>query len=497
VTTPHAQRFPAWLFPVLFAAFVFLCALNSAGYRYGASDLAFYAPAILEQIDPALFPRDGPLIAAQARLTTIDEAIALLARLTGQGLPVLLGALHVFSLALIASGVWLIGRRLYRTDWTSLALIAALTLRHAIARSGTNTLEGYFHPRQLAFGFGALAIAALLRRRYAATAALVLTSGFIHPTTALWFGVWAAVATAVNEPRMRAPLAGAAGLAALVGAWALTAGPLGGRLIIMDAEWLATLGTKDYLFPLGWPLHAWLINVAYAPLIVLVYRRRRADGVTIPGETGLVAGCLALFAIFVLALPLNAIRVALVVQLQIPRIFWMLDFMATVYAVWALAEGARGTVRRAQITAGIIALASTTRGAYVMLLKFPERPVAQTGIPDNDWGRAMAWARSTPRDTEWVAHPNHAAHYGTSLRLAGERDVLVEAVKDAAIGMYERDVAIRTRDHLKELADFDAMTPEQARSLAARHGLDYLVTERTLDLPLAFASGEVRIYRLR
>ena len=132
-----------------------------------------------------------------------------------------------------------------------------------------------------------------------------------------------------------------------------------------------------------------------------------------------------------------------------------------------------------------------------MLVRFPDRPVAQVGIADNDWGRAMAWARATPRDTEWVAHPMHAVQYGTSVRVAGERDVFVEAVKDAAIGMYERDVAMRTRDRLAELAGFDTMTPEQARSLAARHGLDYLVTERTLDLPRAFSSGAVRVYRLR
>ena len=41
-----------------------------------------------------------------------------------------------------------------------------MTLRHAIAKSGTNTLEGYFHPRQLAFAFGVLAIAQFLRGRY-------------------------------------------------------------------------------------------------------------------------------------------------------------------------------------------------------------------------------------------------------------------------------------------------------------------------------------------
>src|SRR5688500_9576589 len=109
----------------------------------------------------------------------------------------------------------------------------------------------------------------------------------------------------------------------------------------------------------------------------------------------------------------------------------------------------------------------------------------------------MAWARATPRDTEWVAHPAHAVQYGTSLRVAGERDVLVEAVKDAASGMHEWDAAIRTREHLAELRERDAMAPDRARSLAARHGLDYLVTERTLDLPLAFSSGAIRIYRLR
>jgi hypothetical protein len=81
--------------------------------------------------------------------------------------------------------------------------------------------------------------------------------------------------------------------------------------------------------------------------------------------------------------------------------------------------------------------------------------------------------------------------------VAGERDVFVEAVKDAAIGMYERSVAIRTRDRLAALAGFELMTPDRARALAGRYGLDFLVTEQPLDLPVAFRSGALRIYRLR
>ena len=50
----------------------------------------------------------------------------------------------------------------------------------------------------------------------------------------------------------------------------------------------------------------------------------------------MVIGCLALVAVFFVALVLNALRVALAIQLQPARIFWMLDFTATAYLVWAL-----------------------------------------------------------------------------------------------------------------------------------------------------------------
>jgi hypothetical protein len=196
-------------------------------------------------------------------------------------------------------------------------------------------------------------------------------------------------------------------------------------------------------------------------------------------------------------LPLNAAHVAIVVQLQTPRIFWMLDFFATVYVAWAVAEGPIWSLRRARLALALVAVFSIARSAYIKYVKFPDRPIAEVWIPDNDWGRVMTWARATPTSSGWIADPFHAYTYGTSLRVAGERDVLVEGVKDAAIGMYERDVAMRTHERLAEIQPFDQMTPERARALAARHGLDYLVTIQLLDLPLAYASGPLRVYRVR
>ena len=485
------------LFVLCLFPFVVLCTLNSAMYRYGASDQAFYLPAVLLNLHPEYFPRDGDLILSQARLTVTDEAIATLAMWTGTPLPVLFVSLYVGSLLLLATAAWLIGGHLYRNTWTGVALLAALTLRHGIWRTGTNTLEGYFHPRQLAFAFGALAVAATLRHRLLPAAAAVAVAAVLHPTTALWFGIWLAIAVAVTHPRSRMPLALGGILSAVAASWALTAGPLAGRLARMDPEWLATLVTKEYLFPTEWPAAVWLLNLLYLPIIASVYLRRRRAGLVDPAETGVALGGLSLAVVFAAILPLNAVRVELAVQLQPARVFWMLDFLATLYAVWALAEGTKANSRRARLAAAIIVGLSIVRGGYSKFVSFPERPVAQLDVREDDWGRAMAWARTTDAGSGFLADPMHAVLYGTSVRVAAGRDVLVEAVKDTAIGMYDRRVAIRTKDRVAAVGDYHALTAARARALGEAYDLDYLIADRSFDLPLAFESGELRIYRLR
>jgi hypothetical protein len=486
------------LFAVCIVPFIILATLNSAGYRYGASDQAFYLPAILERLNPELFPHDSALIRSQARLTLVDETTAALARATGLSLPTLFAVLYVVALCLLAWGALSIARQLYTTRAAAVALLFALTLRHAITKSGTNTLEGYFHPRQLAFGLGVIAVAAYLKSGISWRALLpVAVAALLHPTTALWFVVWLGVAIFVSERRLRIPVTVAAAAAAVAAAWALAAGPLEGRFARMDDQWLATLAGKDYLFPLHWPLSAWVVNLGYIPLIAWIHTERRKIGALVDRERAMAIGCLSLAGVFVCALVLQAARIAIAIQLQPARIFWMLDFLATVYAVWLLAEWRPGRARRAAIAAAIVLALTVARGGYVAFVRFPERPFAQIGIPDNDWGRVMAWARASQNTGGWLADPYHAALYGTSVRVAGERDVFVEAIKDAAIGMYDRPVAIRTDTRMRELGGFAALTPARARDLGSKYDLDYVVTERELDLPVAFSSGLLRVYRLR
>ena len=212
-------------------------------------------------------------------------------------------------------------------------------------------------------------------------------------------------------------------------------------------------------------------------------------------QLGLGAGALVLFLVFLLSLPFNAQRVALAVQLQIPRTFWMLDFLATALIVSWLVRRAK---QRAVAVTSAIALVAVLRGLYIMTVEFPERPLVQFDLPDDDWKDAMRWARATTTGTHWLVHPGHTYLYGSSVRVAADRDVFHEEVKDAAVAMYDRQVAARVLERAHAIGDFSTLDAHRARDLAARYDLDYLVTEsRNLDLPGVYSNARFVIYDLR
>jgi hypothetical protein len=344
----------------------------------------------------------------------------------------------------------------------------------------------------LAFGLGLLAVAALLRRRSWLAVALIAIAGAVHLTTALWFAVLVGVAMVALEPKLR-PVAGglcAAGIA--VTAWAVTAGPLRGSLVTMDEVWLQAVAVKDSLFPSMWPLWAWLANLGLLGLLWWAHRHRTRRREATPADSALVWGATALVALFLITLPFVTARVSLPVQLQISRIFWLIDVLALVYLL-SLFTGRRS----AMAVAAILAAVSVARGAYVMLVERPERVLFAVGLPDTDWEAAMRWLAQRRLDTHVLADPGHAWKHGTSVRVSAGRDVFLEEVKDSAIAIYSRDVAARVVERTRAVGDFGALTADRARDLAARYGLDYLVTDADLPLPVAYRNTGFRIYALR
>ena len=426
----------------------------------------------------------------------VDELCAALVHGTGVSLEMLFLIGYVVSLGLIWTGIVLIGTRVYRKSWAVAALAAAFTLRHRIPRTSANSLEPYFHPRILAFGVGTLAIAAVLRRRAWLAVALVGVSGLIHVTTALWFAVLLGVALISIDPRWQRP----ALLSVVVAAVALTAlvvaGPLRGSLTTMDDVWLQAVASKDSLFATDWPAWAWAMNLGLLAILWWVHRTRTARGHATAEDRALVLGATALVALFFVTLPIVAAGVALAVQFQVSRVFWLVDFIALVYVIALLTESGGVKVSTAVIAAVFLG-AAAARGAYIMLVERPERALFEVRVPQSPWQDAMRWLARQPHAVHVLADPGHAWKYGTSVRVSAERDVLFEEVKDSALAIYSREAAVRFVERAGAVGDFGSLTADKARDLAHRYDLDYLVTEADLPLAAAYRNSRFRIYDLR
>jgi hypothetical protein len=84
-----------------------------------------------------------------------------------------------------------------------------------------------------------------------------------------------------------------------------------------------------------------------------------------------------------------------------------------------------------------------------------------------------------------LADPAQGWEEGVSFRVGAERDTVLEAGKDTAMAMYDRDVAMRVGERMRALAAFQTMTTADVLVLASRYAADVLVVpaDRVFTLP--------------
>lgn len=480
--------------------FALAATLNAGGYRYGASDQAFYIPAVLHQLDPSLYPRDWAMIGAQGRFFLVDEIVAALVRVTGLPVPVWFALGQLATLAALFAGAWHLGRQWLATPWGLAAWLAALTLRHRIAKTGANTLEGYFHPRLLVFGLGLIALGDVRQGRRWRPLAITVASAALHPTTAALFVVIVAIAIAVSDRRLRGPLIASGALAAAGGVVAMLAGLTPFDPEPMDAAWRALVATKDYTFPTTWSAATWATNLAGPCVLAAAAWQRRRDGRLTASEQGLVAGALVLVLGFLVTLPLVGAGVPLFVQLQTSRVFWPVETLAVLGLVWWLVDrpaAARPQAGAPRAVAALLVAVSLARGVYVGFVESPDRATFAFDLPRDDWATALRWVEAnTPASAYVLADPGHAWKLGTAVRIGAARDVYLEETKDVAMAMYSREAARRVSARIAATQGFADWPVAELRALAAREGLDLLVSDRVLDLPVAYRTGAISVYQL-
>ena len=483
--------------------FCVLVTLNSGGYHYGVSDQAFYIPVVLHEIDPRLFPHDGALIAAQDRFLFFDDWFAPLVTAIGVSLPVAFLASQVITLLLLYGALIGLGVALYRSWWTIGGLLALMTVRHRIPDTGANSVEGYFHPRMLAFAVGLAASALYLHGRRKLALALVVVAILIHPTIGFWFAIMVGGAALLNGGISARSLLVGSVAAVLVGAVTL-GGPLREQLVVMDPAWLQLLVQyKDYLVVPGWPLSAWLSNLGIAALVFGLHHYRHALGIASRWERTLIAGCGLLLGVFLGSAVFSYASVALAVQLQVNRVFWLMDYVGVLLLAWLLFEGPWRAADRSgrrvaprRILVVVVVVLAMFRGGYRGFIERPERAVLEVGFENSDWNHLMVWAATQPVGTHFLADPVHAARYGTSVRAASGRDVFLELIKDSALAIYSPEIARRVAERIEAIGHFNELTADKAVLLADQYEIDYLITEQQLDLPVANQAGTLVVYVL-
>ena len=179
----------------------------------------------------------------------------------------------------------------------------------------------------MAFGIGMIAIGAFLRRRDWLAVALVAVAAICHVTTALWFAILIGTALTIVDPRWRRAAAAGAGVALVVLAWAIRAGPLQAASTTMDAAWIEAFRLGDFIFANEWPLWVWAANLGLLAALWLAQAVRARRGTATPEDRALAWGATALVGVFLVTLPAVAAHVAVAVQFQMSRVFWVVDLL--------------------------------------------------------------------------------------------------------------------------------------------------------------------------
>jgi hypothetical protein len=166
-------------------------------------------------------------------------------------------------------------------------------------------------------------------------------------------------------------------------------------------------------------------------------------------------------------------------------------------AWWLVADLAQTRAVRLAIV-GLFLAASATRGVY--LLHGPERDLARIDFAQTPWMDAMTWLRAQPSKWHVLADPGHAWKYGTSARLAAEKDTVLEIGKDSALAMYDRTIAMRVAERAAALGAYAALTTDELRRLDAKYDVDVAIVDAAdarHPLPELFRSAQFVIYDLR
>ncbi|MEO6830473.1 MAG: hypothetical protein ABI164_11745 [Acidobacteriaceae bacterium] len=423
VSHAHAGRFRTLLPLLLLTVFAILI----QGYHPGAEDDGIYLPAILQDLNPHLFPHNSGFFRTQTQGTIFDHVIAGSIRMTH--LPVAWATLiwQFLAILLVLWGCLRIARFCFRevhAQWAGVSLVAVL-LALPVTYTGLFLVDENLHPRTLATAAILAAIAAVLERRWWLAALLLAVACAFHPIMGP-LGISYCVFLGYSQRRKNAE--GRRTIAAML--------PLAAFFHPASPVAKQALSIHDVHFLSHWTWYEWLGVVG--PTILLWWfsrmaRRSGSDSLERVSRSAVYFGFFQLAVALCIMLPQSLMQLRPLQPMRYLHIFYLLLVL--------LGGGLIGQrLLRRKVYRWAILFVPLCAGMFYAqchLYAGTEHLELPGQSSKNPWLQAFTWIRTnTPVDAYFALDPLYLRLPGEDFhgfRALAQRSSMADVIKDSSV----------------------------------------------------------------
>ena len=290
------------------------------GYYFSTGDQSTYVPQVLKRVDPKLFQRDYLTQTAEGDLSFMFPLIATIIKTTKIDIEWLYFLVYVAIRLLTIFVIYRLSFTLTKSRPAALLASLILSLPKFVAGTNQPTLDNLLVPRFLVLPLFLLVLNYLARHRFVIAALFMGIIFSLHPYSAVYLGLFLlACLFSFRQPWLtwiKVILAGFVG-----GGWFLIQSLpeyLGrNSQLIMAQDWFDIVGQRlPYNLVSYWPLTAW-IALAIPLVGIWLY----------PSRLAVISVITAVVVTLIHIVFGEIFPVALIFQLQLPRIWLIPNFL--------------------------------------------------------------------------------------------------------------------------------------------------------------------------
>ncbi|MBI2010488.1 MAG: hypothetical protein HYS86_04955 [Candidatus Chisholmbacteria bacterium] len=428
------------------------------GYNFATGDQSTYVPQVLKRVNPNLYTKDYLSQTAEGDLSFMFPLMAGVLKTTGIDIEWLYFFLYLFFRWLVIVALYKLGLSL--TGGKKAALVATIILSLPKFVGGTNnpTLDSAWIPRFFVLPLLLWGLDCLVHRRYLLATFLTGITFTLHPYSGVYLGLFL-FACFLTSGRFWSLIPKAILIAVIASGWfvisLIPAYLSRSSQLFMDHVWFDIVSVRlPYNLISNWGLGA-LIALILPLLGYLVFPHRLL-------RLSLITAAIITLIHVVFG---EIFKVALIFQLQLPRIWLIPTYMGYIgLSFWLVKIWSRSL-----LTKLIVILV-----AVVLLTNFGRFSPGSIDWPHHyqrEWDKLQVWVRhNTPEDALLITP---ATRIG--FRIRSERSIVAE-IKDGSSGLYSPSLARNWQERVSDLGLINIKTAAEIEFLQQKYHADYLVT---------------------